>query len=101
MVNSLWPIRPMLRVAGRRENMPIFEFECADCGHHTEILMASTETDLVACGNCGGRNLKKLLSAPAAVSPIKSFPAKAADRCCGTEGPPATCAGPGSCCGRN
>ena len=70
MVNSLWPIRPMLRVAGRRENMPIFEFECVDCGHHTEILMASTETDLVACGklwwaqsqeNCCQR---QLLSAP-------------------------------------
>lgn len=81
--------------------MPIFEFECIDCGHHTEILMAGGETDLVACGNCGGKNLTKLLSAPAAVSATRSFPVDAADRCCGAEGPPSSCAGPGSCCGRN
>jgi len=81
--------------------MPIYEFECVECGHTTEILMASTETDLVVCGGCGSRNLKKLLSAHAAVSPTQSFPESAADRCCGTEGPSTTCAGPGSCCGRN
>ena len=81
--------------------MPIYEFECVECGHTTEILMASTETDLVVCGGCGSRNLKKLLSAHAAVSPTRSFPESAADRCCGSEGPPTTCAGPGSCCGRN
>lgn len=81
--------------------MPIYEFECVECGHTTEILMASTETDLVVCGGCGSRNLKKLLSAHAAVSSTRSFPDSAADRCCGSEGPPTTCAGPGSCCGRN
>jgi putative FmdB family regulatory protein len=80
--------------------MPIYEFECEDCGRRTEILMAGTEEGLVACGGCGSRNLKKLLSAPAAVSPTGRFPENAADRCCGTEGPPNTCAGPGSCCGR-
>ena len=80
--------------------MPIYEFECLDCGRNTEILMASNETDLVVCGNCGGKNLKKLLSAHAAVSPTGSFPESAADRCCGSSGPPSGCAGPGSCCGR-
>ena len=44
--------------------MPIFEFECLDCGQNTEILMASSETDLVACGNCGGKNLKKIIVGP-------------------------------------
>jgi putative FmdB family regulatory protein len=80
--------------------MPIYEFECLDCGQRTEILMSSHETDLVVCGNCRGRNLKKLLSAHAAVSPTGRFPSDPADRCCGSEGPPSTCAGPGSCCGR-
>ncbi len=80
--------------------MPIYEFECVDCAHRTEILMKSNETDLVVCGNCGSRNLKKLLSAHATVSSTKGFPESAADRCCGVEGPPSTCAGPGSCCGR-
>jgi len=81
--------------------MPIYEFECIDCGHTTEILMASHEIDLVACGGCGSKNLKKILSAHAAVSSTGRFPESAADRCCGTEGPSPTCAGPGSCCGRN
>ncbi|MBW1829688.1 MAG: zinc ribbon domain-containing protein [Deltaproteobacteria bacterium] len=81
--------------------MPIYEFECVECGHTTEILMASTETDLVVCGGCGSRNLKKLVSAHAAVSSTGGFPESAEDRCCGSEGPPTTCAGPGSCCGRN
>ncbi|MDY6878828.1 MAG: zinc ribbon domain-containing protein [Desulfatiglans sp.] len=80
--------------------MPIYEFECADCGQKTEILMAPTETDLVICHGCGSRNLKKLLSAHAAVSSDKGFPQDPSDRCCGTDTPPGTCAGPGSCCGR-
>ena len=80
--------------------MPIYEFECVDCGHKTEILMARTETDLVVCGDCGSRNLRQLLSAHAAVNPNRSFQGNAADRCCGAEGPPTTCAGPGSCCGQ-
>jgi putative FmdB family regulatory protein len=81
--------------------MPIYEFEYVDCGHDTEILITSNETELVVCGNCGGRNLKKLLSAHAALSLTRKPPANPADRCCGTEGPADTCAGPGSCCGRS
>lgn len=81
--------------------MPIYEFECLDCGKTTEILIASSEIGLVVCGSCGGRNLKKLLSAHAAVSSNRGFPESAADRCCGAQGPPSTCSGPGSCCGRS
>ncbi|OQX64923.1 MAG: hypothetical protein B5M55_05170 [Desulfococcus sp. 4484_242] len=81
--------------------MPIYEFECKDCGHVTEILMASHETDLVVCGRCGGKNLIKVLSAHAAVNTSSGFPKNGADRCCGAGGPPSTCPGPGSCCGRN
>jgi putative FmdB family regulatory protein len=81
--------------------MPIYEFECGDCGQHTEILMAATETDLVVCSACGGRNLKRLLSAHSVMNASKGFPENAADRCCGSAGPPSSCAGPGSCCGRS
>ncbi len=81
--------------------MPIYEFECRDCGETTEILIAASETDLVACGNCGGRNLKRIISAHAQVNATKSYPTNPADRCCGAGGPPGgSCAGPGSCCGR-
>ncbi len=81
--------------------MPIYEFECLDCGRNTEILMARSEADLVACGGCGSKNLKKLLSASVSVSPTGRFPENAADRCCASGGPPTSCAGPGSCCGRS
>ena len=77
--------------------MPIFEFECADCGKKTEILMARDEENLVICAHCGSGNLKKLISAHAAVNATRSFPADAADRCCGSEGPAEGCSGPGSC----
>lgn len=80
--------------------MPIYEFECLDCGHTTEILLATTETDLAACGSCESKQLKKLLSAHAAVSSNKGFPESVADRCCGVDGPSNGCAGPGSCCGK-
>jgi putative FmdB family regulatory protein len=80
--------------------MPIFEFECSDCGKSTEILMGRDEENLVICAHCGSKNLKKILSAHAAFSATKSFPANASDRCCGADGPPESCSGPGSCCGR-
>lgn len=81
--------------------MPIYEFECLDCGKTTEILVAASEIALVTCGDCGSRNLKKLISAHAQVNPARSYPAGPADRCCGTDGPPGgSCAGPGTCCGK-
>ncbi len=82
--------------------MPIYEFECLDCGKTTEILMAVSEIDLVVCGDCGSKHLKKLLSAHTVGSSSGNFPENAADRCCGVQGPQGgTCAGPGSCCGSN
>ncbi len=81
--------------------MPIYEFECLDCHQRTEILMASTEEDLVACGSCGSKKMKKLLSAHASVSSNPGFPDTDSARCCGSAGPSPTCSGPGSCCGKN
>ncbi|MEJ2025009.1 MAG: zinc ribbon domain-containing protein [Deltaproteobacteria bacterium] len=60
--------------------MPIYEFECRDCGETTEILIAAGETDLVTCSNCGGRNLKRIISAHAQVNATKSYPTNPADR---------------------
>lgn len=81
--------------------MPIYEFECLDCGTTTEILVAPSEMDLVVCSQCGSRHLKKLMSAHAQMNPTGNYPDSPADRCCGVNGPPSgSCAGPGSCCGR-
>ena len=44
--------------------MPLYEYECTDCGHLTEALQRLGDPPLSECPRCGGP-LKKLLSAPA------------------------------------
>lgn len=80
--------------------MPIFEYLCKDCGETCEILMTST-TDQPKCPSCGGTGLKKLLSAHAAMPGSSSgLPGPGDTTCCGTSPAEASCAGPGSCCGK-
>ncbi len=45
--------------------MPIYEYECLQCGQRTERLQRMDEPPLAACPACGGP-VKKLFSAPAA-----------------------------------
>lgn len=44
--------------------MPIFEYECTQCGHRTEHLQLSSGAPLEACPECNGE-VRKLMSAPA------------------------------------
>jgi putative FmdB family regulatory protein len=44
--------------------MPIYEYECRDCGERFEHLMRGSEKP--ACPSCGGKRLEKQISAPAA-----------------------------------
>ncbi|MFQ5527806.1 MAG: FmdB family zinc ribbon protein [Thermoanaerobaculia bacterium] len=44
--------------------MPIFEYECTDCGEHVEHLQLSSDSPLSQCPKCGGE-VRKLMSAPA------------------------------------
>lgn len=83
--------------------MPIFDFFCEDCGSTSEILVSSAD-DSPVCGACGGKKMKKLLSAHSSLSgPAKfSMPGPGDTACCGSSpGKSEGCAGPGSCCGRN
>lgn len=43
--------------------MPIYEFECHDCGHDFEQLVRSmvSQEDIV-CPHCGGQHVKKTIS---------------------------------------
>ena len=45
--------------------MPVFEFECRDCGAVTEIAeeLQGGRIAARACGACGGRRLAKVMSA--------------------------------------
>ena len=82
--------------------MPLYDYLCLDCGNTSEILLAGA-ADLPACTSCGGKRLKKLLSAPSSLSgPSKnSLPGLGDTGCCGSApGVAEGCAGPGSCCGK-
>lgn len=39
--------------------MPTYEYRCADCGHHFDIVQSFTDDSLTVCPECGGR-LKKV-----------------------------------------
>lgn len=44
--------------------MPIYEYECLQCGKRTELLQRLDEAPLAACPQCNGE-VRKLVSAPA------------------------------------
>jgi putative FmdB family regulatory protein len=83
--------------------MPIFEYECLMCGKSSEIIVLGT-ADSPKCTFCGSQNMKKRMSAHSSMSgPSKNrIPGFGDTACCGSSpGHNATCAGPGSCCGKN
>jgi putative FmdB family regulatory protein len=43
--------------------MPIYEYECLQCGKRTEWLQRMSDGPLAACPECGGE-VRKLISAP-------------------------------------
>jgi putative FmdB family regulatory protein len=42
--------------------MPLFEFQCRDCGHRFETLVLSTSRSTPACPACSSVDLEKLVS---------------------------------------
>ncbi len=43
--------------------MPIYEYECAACGHHMEAFQTMSEPALTKCPTCQQAALQKLISA--------------------------------------
>ena len=41
--------------------MPIYEYECTECGKHHEIMQKITDKPLTDCTECGGK-MKKIIS---------------------------------------
>ena len=41
--------------------MPIYEYECANCGHEMEELQTMSELPLSKCPNCGKDELRRLI----------------------------------------
>lgn len=42
--------------------MPIYEYECDECGHHVEALQKFSDPPLTECEACHSHKLKKLIS---------------------------------------
>lgn len=75
--------------------MPIYEYDCGECGKVSEILVRSDSA--VACRHCGSERVTKKLSAFAfSTAPRSSAPACAP--ACGGGFQQGMC-GSGGCCG--
>ena len=44
--------------------MPIYEYQCAKCGHQLEAIQKFSDAPLVDCPSCHAPDLKKMLSVP-------------------------------------
>jgi putative FmdB family regulatory protein len=79
--------------------MPLFDFDCRDCGIQSEVLVLAPD-DTPRCQHCGSTNLIKKLALPSSLSGIAKnrVPAMNEHGCCGVSPSEAGCAGPGSCC---
>ena len=44
--------------------MPLYEYQCAQCGERVEIIQKMSDPPHAHCAKCGGE-MKKLMSAPA------------------------------------
>ena len=44
--------------------MPLYEYQCDQCGHRFEVIQKFSDSPLETCPTCGG-SVKKLLSSPA------------------------------------
>lgn len=45
--------------------MPIYEYQCTDCGHELEALQKFSDAPLADCPSCGKPSLRKKLTAAA------------------------------------
>jgi putative FmdB family regulatory protein len=45
--------------------MPMYEYECAACGHRFERIQKFSDPPVEECPSCGERKVQKLLSSPA------------------------------------
>lgn len=45
--------------------MPLYEYQCAACGHRFEVIQKFSDPPVEVCPSCGERQVSKLLSSPA------------------------------------
>lgn len=75
--------------------MPVYEYECSDCGQVTEVIRSMSQADApLACGSCGASKTKRKHSIFAAHSGHGGALDTSADvpPCQRCGGPPGSCA---------
>nr|MBP7323147.1 zinc ribbon domain-containing protein [Deltaproteobacteria bacterium] len=83
--------------------MPIYEYQCEDCGHVSEYLMYQNDSHSVLCKSCGSGRVERVLSTSSVLS---KMPHRAPGKtCCGRDErcatPPCSSGGgESSCCKR-
>ncbi len=55
--------------------MPLYDFRCSDCNKTFELLVKTSATPV--CPQCGGQNMEKQVSLPAAPGQSAAFIARA------------------------
>ena len=45
--------------------MPIYEYQCAECGYQTEVLQKISDDPMKICPECGKPTMKKMVTAAA------------------------------------
>jgi len=58
------PPSKRLLVKEERSDMPLYEYECKQCGRHTEKIQKFSDAEITECPHCGGP-LERVVSAPA------------------------------------
>ena len=83
--------------------MPLYEYQCSDCGILTEVLLVKSD-DIPVCSACNSTNMVKQMSAHSSLPAsggTSRMPGPGDTACCGSApGQASGCAGPGSCCGK-
>lgn len=44
--------------------MPIYDYQCSECGHQDEVMRKVSDANTSACPQCGKETFSKMLSAP-------------------------------------
>lgn len=58
----------IVRTHFRINRMPIYEYQCNNCKARKEIKHSVQETPHIMCDNCGDKDMKRIITAPPAVT---------------------------------
>ena len=52
----------LIRFILKRREMPLYDYQCNDCGNTTEIFVRNSVNETLKCAKCGSKSMEKLFS---------------------------------------